>query len=66
MKPEAVSDLLCHNGVVATEQKEIVQLPVDKNADINARNQNGLVNLSFSKEKGHKEIVELLHKLGAK
>jgi cytohesin len=46
--------------------KDIVKLLIAKRADVNARDAEGRTPLSYAKEEGHTEIVELLRKHGAK
>jgi len=46
--------------------RAIVELLIDRGAGVNARDWDGSTALSLAKEKDHKEIVELLHKNGAK
>lgn len=51
----------CWNNNIAT-----VKLLLDKGANPNAKKNDGATPLSIAKSKGHKEIVELLQKAGAK
>ena len=46
--------------------KDVVELLIAKDADVNAKNRKGKTPLSLANEKGHKEIVELLRTHGAK
>ena len=45
-----------------TGQKEAVELLIEKGADINAKNNEGLTALQMASQKGHQSIVELLRK----
>ena len=50
----------------ASRYPKIVELLLSNGVDINARDNNGKTALSYATENGHKEIVELLRKHGAK
>ncbi|HUU18205.1 MAG TPA: ankyrin repeat domain-containing protein [Sedimentisphaerales bacterium] len=45
---------------------EIVELLIAKGADVNAKDGDGRTPLSYAQDEGHTQIVELLHKHGAK
>jgi ankyrin repeat protein len=46
--------------------KDVVVSLIEKGADINAKNKDGETPLDLALRQGHKEIVELLRKHGAK
>jgi pectate lyase len=53
-----------HSAVYSS--KDIVELLLAKGADVNAKDGNGRIPLWYAENKGNTEIVELLHKHGAK
>jgi ankyrin repeat protein len=54
---------MCASGQGYTE---IVKLMIDSNADVNAKNNDGLTALMIAKEENNTEIIRLLTKVGAK
>jgi ankyrin repeat protein len=53
-------------GAASTGDTEKVQALLAKGADVNAKDNKGRTALMGANKKGHKEIVQLLKKAGAK
>jgi len=51
---------------VLENHKDVAEFLLVKGANLNAREEKGKTPLEVAKEEGHKEIVELLRKHGAK
>jgi ankyrin repeat protein len=52
------------HAAARTGQKKAVELLIDKGADLNAKNENGVTPLQMASQNGHRSIVELLQKPG--
>ena len=50
------------HAAALTGQTEAVELLIDKGADLNAENENGVTPLQMAAQQGHPAIVELLQK----
>jgi len=57
---------VCSTVAYRGSHRDIAQLLIEKGADVNAKDKKGETALALAKERGRKQIVELLRKHGAK